>query len=112
MRYRVLELNQSALSQTFKRLLLKEKQYPDQYSLYSLQLTIWGLENLELKGPWRQDQSRMLEQARIMWSWKPAKVQELLTENLSSSQIRDMETEQVVTFLIENLYELRPKNPI
>lgn len=69
-----LPLNNSPLNQLCKSLLPKEE--ADQGYLYSLQLVIWGLENLTLND--QNLQADLLDEAYLALSWKPIKAQELV----------------------------------
>ena len=74
-----LPLNCSPLNQRCKQVLLQlDPDESDPSVLYSLQLAIWGLENLRLSGPSADYQPCLLQQAEIMLGWKPEDVQDLL----------------------------------
>jgi hypothetical protein len=104
-----LKLNNNPLNRLCEQLLRKEKVNPDPYSLYSLQLVKWGLENLDLLGPWAQQQEGLLEQANMMFGqdWRPEEVQHILQSQLDPNSLEKSGTnpQQLATFLIENLHE-------
>lgn len=104
------KVNQSPLDQQCKLLLKQKGISSDPSYLYSLQLVIWGLENLELIGPWAKSQTALLEQAKIMFAWKPQIVLKLLMNpDDSDREPGDVELEsddphRVAGLLIENLH--------
>lgn len=83
-----LTLNKSPLDQQCKLLLEKQGITPDPACPYSLQTLIWGLENLELSGPWAKFHTPLLEQARILLSGQPETVLKLM----KNPDVKDAET--------------------
>ncbi len=104
-----LKLNNNSLNRLCKQLLCKEKVSPNPYDLYSLQLVLWGLENLDLSGPWAQQQEGLLEQTYIMFGQdrRPEEVQHILQDQLDLNSLEESvrNPQQLATFLIENLHE-------
>jgi hypothetical protein len=97
----VQDLNKSALNQLCKNLLIQEKQEVSSEYLYNLQLTRWGLENLNLEGPRSKVQVELLEQVNVMYSWSPERVNQILDkDDLSNGK----DSQEIATYLIENLY--------
>ena len=98
-------LNQQCL-QALKALDLKpESQHP-----YSLQLSEWALENLELKGPWRENQADLLEQVRQMYGWK--KPEQFLLNPETRESPSQSSPQALASELVENLYgNLQKRRP-
>ena len=101
------QVNRTTLERVCKKLLQQLGLQPSPDCPYSLQLTLWGLENFELIGPWKADQSALLEQAKVMYNWKPDKVHQLLTDQISSRESLKLNPLQAATRMIENLYYWR-----
>lgn len=101
-----LQVNRSPLEQRLKSLLSEAKQTPDPSLPYSLQLTLWGLENLDLIGPWKSSRSDLEQQAELMRGLKPQLVHRTLTRDLNEQKLRKADPQQAATFLIENLYDV------
>ncbi len=103
------KMNQSPLDQQCKFLLEKTNEYPHPSYPYSLQLVIWGLENLELIGHWAKFRTALLEQAKILLTAEPQMVLKLLMNPDDSDwEPGDVELEsddphRVAGLLIENL---------
>lgn len=95
------KLNESELNQLCKKLLIQEKQQVGPEYLYNLQLARWGLENLNLEGPWSKIQVELLEQVNVMYSWSPERVNRILDKDDPSD---GKDSQEVATYLIENLY--------
>jgi hypothetical protein len=76
---------------------------------YSLQLVIWGLENLELIGHWAKFQTALLDQANILLTAQPQMVLKLLMNpddpdwGPGDVELESDDPHEVAGLLIENL---------
>ena len=99
-----LEQNNNPIEQLCKDRLRQVKQETQGDVLYSLQLLLWGLENGELIGLWKNDQYAMLNLAEQMLLSDPQKVQDLLLTNMDAEELQSEDSLQIATFLAENLH--------
>ncbi len=99
-----LKVNRSPFGRLIKQLLIEAKKTPDPSYPYSLQLTLWGLENLELVGPWKSYRLEMQEQAELMLGLNPDLVNRVLIKDMRVEELNN--PQQATTFLLENLYDV------